>query len=78
MRGVLCEGRKKLDDRWPRLAPSVTEIQDQGQVAIVDNNARDIDDLADALLGLLGKGEHFERTKRGRIMSTLEAFNAIG
>jgi hypothetical protein len=40
------------NEGWLWLAAGVSEVQDQGEVAVVDGHARDIDDASDALLEL--------------------------
>jgi len=48
----LCEGREEADERRLGLAVCISEIEDQWEVAVVDGDARDVDDAGDALLGL--------------------------
>lgn len=48
------EGRRIVKDSpnegWPGLTSRVTEIQNQGQVAVVNSDTGDIDDASNALL----------------------------
>jgi hypothetical protein len=43
-------GTDSPNERWLGLAAGVSKIQNQGEIAVVDGNAGDINDARDALL----------------------------
>lgn len=58
------------DERRLWLAAGISEVQDQGEVAVVNGHARDIDDASDALLQLC---ELYRRGPAGFNRPTLDS-----